>query len=43
MLEAFFAPIDTHALAVADDDIAGADGVKSEKRSASSDVTSDLG
>ena len=42
MFEAFFAPVDAHALAVADYDIAGADGVEGEKGSASSDVTSDL-
>ena len=43
VLEAFLPPVDAHALAVADDDIAGADGVEREKGSASSDVTSDLG
>ena len=43
VFEAFFAPIDTHALAVADDDIAGADGVESQEGSASANVTSDLG
>ena len=43
VFEAFLAPVDAHALSVANDDIAGADGVESEERSASPDVTSDLG
>lgn len=43
VFEAFFAPVDAHALSVADHDIAGTDGVESQEGSASADVTSDLG
>lgn len=43
VFEAFFAPVDAHSLAVADDDVAGARGVESQERSAAADISSNLG